>query len=79
MNFWEKQRSEVLGISQRKMAARIGVSNSAISSWEVDQVIPTTPIAELARAYEVNEKIIERELIAQRRRIEAKTAAAVNE
>jgi len=74
-NFFKRRREE-LGMSQRGLAQKLGVSNSAVSSWEDEIRIPTLPIASLAAGYEVKEPVIERALIEQRRAMEKKQAAA---
>lgn len=75
MNFFQ-QRREFIGLSQRKMATRIGVSNEAVRQWEDDSSVPQTPIAVLATAYQVSETKMEREVMALRRRLEATKAEA---
>jgi len=74
-NFFKRRREE-LGLSQRGIAQRLGVSNSAVSSWEDEIRIPTLPIASLAAGYDVKETVIEKALIEQRRAMEKKQATA---
>jgi transcriptional regulator with XRE-family HTH domain len=74
-HFFEQQRLK-LNLSQRGMAARLSISNETVRNWEADAAVPTPPIAELATAYEVTEQRMEREVMALRRRIEAKQAVA---
>jgi transcriptional regulator with XRE-family HTH domain len=75
-NFFERQR-KALGVkSQRAMAARIGCSNEAVRQWESDGAVPSTPIKQLAASYQVTENTMEREVMALRRRMEAKTETA---
>jgi transcriptional regulator with XRE-family HTH domain len=73
-NFFEQQRNK-LGLSGRAMAARLGIANQTVNNWENDKVVPAEPIAALAKSYEVSESRMEREVMAQRRRIEAKALA----
>jgi DNA-binding XRE family transcriptional regulator len=70
-NFFRSQR-EQLDTTQRALAIAIGVTEKAIANWENDVVVPKTPIAILASVYGVSEQKMEREVMAQRRRIEAK-------
>ena len=72
-NFFEKRRNE-MGLSQRKMATRLGVSNNAVAQWEMFRTTPTIPVAKLAEAYDVTTQQIERALTIQRRVIEAREA-----
>ncbi len=69
MSFWEQRRIE-LGLSQRELAHKLGLSNTAIDSWEKVRVVPQVSITDLAVGYGVSERIIEREIIVQRRAIE---------
>ena len=56
-NFFKRRREE-LGLSQWGIAQRLGVSNSAVSSWEDEIRIPTLPIASLTAGYEIKEPIV---------------------
>lgn len=75
INFFEAQRN-ALNISQRQMAKRLDVSNTLISALEQDRRVPRVTVAKLAKAYEVTETRMERELMALRRRIEANWTTA---
>jgi transcriptional regulator with XRE-family HTH domain len=75
MNFFESRREE-LKLSQRALADVLGVSNTAVSNWEHDEVVPALEISALAAGYKVSESRIERELIALRRRIEERKSVA---
>lgn len=70
-NFFQEQR-EALGLSQRAMATRLGVSNTAVGLWERFRGIPTPTVAELAAAYKVPAQRIEEALTVQRRAMEAR-------
>ena len=74
MNFFEEQR-ERLGLTRTQMGAKVGASAETVRQWESDTQVPRNPIADLASGYEVSEKVMEREVMALRRRKEA--AAAV--
>lgn len=82
-NFFRARRNELAvkhrqKISQFDMAVRFkGLTPSSIGSWERDEVVPAVPISKLAQGYEVSESVMEREVMALRRRIEAREAAAV--
>lgn len=73
---WFKRRREELGMTQREMADACGVTEKSVANVENDRVVPSSPIASLAAAYSVAEKVMEREVMALRRRIEAREAAA---
>ena len=73
MNFFEQQRIR-LDLNPTQMAARLGITSVTVRSWEMDTNIPRLPIARLATDYEVTEKVMEREVMALRRRVEAKRA-----
>lgn len=71
-NFFETQRTDVLKFSQRAMAMKLGVANTTVATWEADEAVPGLPVAKLAAEYQVSESRMERELMAMRRRIEAR-------
>ena len=73
-NFFEEQR-EKLGLTATQMAARVPVSSDSVRDWEADGAVPRPPIAALAKAYQVSEQRMEKEVMALRRRLEAKRAA----
>jgi DNA-binding XRE family transcriptional regulator len=75
MNFFGEQRKR-LDLNTTQMAARVGVTHQTVLLWESDRVEPRVPIATLAAGYEVSESRMEREVMALRRRIEARKAAS---
>lgn len=75
MNFFEEQRVK-LTLNTTQMAARVGVTHQTVRLWEADRVVPRVQIATLAIGYEVAESRMEREVMAMRRRIESREAAA---
>jgi DNA-binding XRE family transcriptional regulator len=74
-NFFEARRKR-LEKTQREIALAAGVTEKSVGNWENDRVIPSVPIATLAKVYDVDEKQMEREVMALRRRIEAGAAIA---
>lgn len=75
-NFFETHRTDVLKLSQRGMATKLGVANTTVGTWEADELIPTLSVEKLAIGYEVSESRMEKELMAMRRRIEARKEKA---
>jgi DNA-binding XRE family transcriptional regulator len=78
MNFFEEQRGK-LDLNRTQIAARVGATAETVRLWEIERNVPSTPIATLAAGYEVTEQRMEREVMALRRRIEAREAAAAPE
>lgn len=74
-HFFEEQR-ERLGLTKTEVAARLRTTAETIRQWEADMVVPSRPITSLALAYEVPESRMEKEVMALRRRIEARTPVA---
>lgn len=72
--FFEARRTK-LKLNPTQMAARLGTTAQAIVWWEQDKRVPSLPITALAIAYEVSESQMEKEVMAIRRRIEARRAA----
>lgn len=70
-NFFEEQRNR-LGLTRTEIAARLHTTAESVRLWEIDRVVPSPPIAELATGYEVSEARMERQVMAVRRRIEAR-------
>ncbi len=75
MNFWKQQR-EKLGVSQRKLAAMLGLSNNTVSLWESEDK-DKKAIPELFRAAKLGEIFgcgrdrVEREIVKLHRLIAA--------
>lgn len=72
-NFFEKRRKE-LGLSQYRMAVRLDVTPGLVSLWDRGRLVPSAPIAALAKAYETSEANIERGIIEVRRAVESREA-----
>lgn len=71
MEFLEHRRTR-LGLSRTQIAARISTTAEAVRRWEIELVVPSIPISSLASAYEVSEDKMADEVMALRRRIEAR-------
>lgn len=74
-NFFKARRDE-LKVTQRSLALALEVTENTIANWEDDSVVPGSPIAALAVAYDVPESRMAREVMAVRLRIEAREAVA---
>jgi transcriptional regulator with XRE-family HTH domain len=75
MNFWKEQR-ERLGISQRRLAVLLGVSNNAVSTWERGDAIPELSRAgKLAEVLGIPRARVEREIVKLHRQIEPAAVA----
>lgn len=70
-NFFERRRTQ-LGRSRTEIAAQLKLTAEAIRLWEKEVQGPKAHISALAVAYDVSEKVMEREVMALRRRIEAR-------
>lgn len=67
-NYWKRQR-EKLGLSQRRLASLLGVSNNTVSTWEKGDAIPELSRApRLAKVFGVGVARIEREIVSQHRK-----------
>jgi len=73
-NFFRDQRVK-LNLNLTQMAARCGATAQTVLNWESDVSVPSPTVETLAKAYEVSESRMERELMAQRRRIERRREA----
>ncbi len=71
VNFFRDRRL-ALGLSLTQMGARAATTAQTVFNWEAGDTVPSATIATLATAYEVAESRMEKEVMAQRRRIEAK-------
>lgn len=76
MEFFFRSRRVELGATQLAIARDLGLTEKSVANWERETVIPSSPIADLARVYKVSESRMEREVMALRRRIEARELAA---
>ena len=60
LNFFEEAEgmrrvTEVLGITQEQLAARLGISAQSVSKWEANQSLPeTTTIIKIAKTFDVS-------------------------
>lgn len=72
-NFFEEQR-EKLDRTRTEQGAKVSASAESVRQWEADMSVPRVPIATLAVGYDVAESRMEKEVMALRRRIEARKA-----
>lgn len=76
-NYWQRQREDVLEVSQRALARELDMSNQTVSDWESDKRAPNIADAGLlAPHYRETRERIEAEIVAQVRRIESTAPAA---
>lgn len=76
MNFFEERRT-TLGLSRTQIAAIVRTTAEPVRQWEADTSVPRPSIELLATAYRVSEARMEKEVMALRRRIEARRAELV--
>ena len=75
-NFFLAQR-EVLGLSQRRIAIALDMTDSAVGSWERGANVPRIALApKLAAVYQVSQARIEKEIVKLAHEIAAKKEAA---
>lgn len=74
-NFWKQQR-ERLGISQRRLASLLGVSNNTVSVWEKGDAIPELFRApKLSEVFGLSVATIERQIVLAHRDLAAPSVA----